>query len=202
MDTAIFGGTFNPPHRGHTLLVGAICRVLGLARCVVVPTFQPPHKAPAAGASPAQRLEMAALCDWGVPVEISDVELRRGGRSYTFDTLAEFHRRWPEDRLFFLMGSDMLLSFRQWHRYRELLGMATFCVAPRREDDRAALQGAADSLRAEGGTFLLVDAPPLEVSSTWLRARLAAGEDVSDYLDPAVLRYIEERRLYRGEDGK
>ena len=100
------------------------------------------------------------------------------------------------------MGSDMLLSFRQWHRYRELLGMAIFCVAPRREGDRAALQGAADSLRAEGGTFLLVDTPPLEVSSTWLRARLAAGEDVSDYLDPAVLRYIEERRLYRGEDGK
>ena len=202
MDTAVFGGTFNPPHRGHTLLVKTICQTLGLGRCIVVPTFQPPHKAPAAGATAAQRLAMAALCDWGVPAQISDLELRRGGRSYTFDTLTELRRQHPEDRLFFLMGSDMLLTFRQWHRYRELLGLAVFCVAPRREDDRAALAGAAASLEAEGGTFRLVDSPPLEVSSTWLRAQLQAGGDVSAYLDPAVARYIAAHRLYQKEGAR
>ena len=199
MSMAVFGGTFDPPNKGHTKLVSAVCSQLGLGRCLIIPTNIPPHKQQATGgASAADRLAMAALCDWGVPAQVSDIELARTGKSYTYDTLVQLRALYPGEKFYFLLGSDMLYYFKKWHRWQELLGLATFCAAARNAADRAGLQAFADELTAQaGGEILLFDFPPVEISSSALRQSLAAGTAVGAYLDPAVASYINTHHLYR-----
>ena len=184
----IFGGSFNPPHRGHLLAAAEFQRRLGLDRVILMPAALPPHKALAAGSPDARtRLELTGLAAQDLPfAEVSDLELHRSGASYTADTLEELHRQYPNDHLWFLMGTDMLLTFAQWHAPERIAKLASLAVAHRGKDDGRTLREAAQQLRDRfGADVVLVENDFLPYSSTIARAMLAfrCGED---YLEPAV----------------
>ncbi|MGN1442597.1 MAG: nicotinate (nicotinamide) nucleotide adenylyltransferase, partial [Acutalibacteraceae bacterium] len=126
-----FGGTFNPPHLAHKRLALEMKEEAHLDKILVVPTFVPPHKAALSLASGEDRLTMCRLMFDEDIFSVSDMELRRKGKSYSFDTLTEMKRLYPDDKLFMIIGSDMLLSFHEWYRYRDILGLVTLCAASR-----------------------------------------------------------------------
>ena len=172
----IFGGSFNPPHRGHLLAAAEFRRRLGLDRVILMPAALPPHKALAAGSPDAHtRLELTRLAAQDLPfAEVSDLELHRSGASYTADTLEELHRQYPNDHLWFLMGTDMLLTFAQWHAPERIAKLASLAVAHRGRDDGKTLREAAQQLRDRfGADVVLVENDFLPYSSTIARAMLA-----------------------------
>ena len=194
----IFGGSFNPPHRGHLLAAAEFQRRLGLDRVILMPAALPPHKALAAGSPDARtRLELTRLAAQNLPfAEVSDLELHRSGASYTADTLEELHRQYPNDHLWFLMGTDMLLTFAQWHAPERIAKLASLAVAHRGKDDGRTLREAAQQLRDRfGAEVVLVENDFLPYSSTIARAMLAfrCGED---YLEPAVYDAVCAQGLY------
>ena len=194
----IFGGSFNPPHRGHLLAAAEFQRRLGLDRVILMPAALPPHKALAAGSPDAHtRLELTRLAAQDLPfAEVSDLELHRSGASYTADTLEELHRQYPNDHLWFLMGTDMLLTFAQWHAPERIAKLASLAVAHRGRDDGRTLREAAQQLRDRfGADVVLVENDFLPYSSTIARAMLAfrCGED---YLEPAVYDAVCMQGLY------
>ena len=163
-----------------------------------MPAALPPHKALAAGSPDAHtRLELTRLAAQDLPfAEVSDLELHRSGASYTADTLEELHRQYPNDHLWFLMGTDMLLTFAQWHAPERIAKLASLAVAHRGKDDGRTLREAAQQLRDRfGADVVLVENDFLPYSSTIARAMLAfrCGED---YLEPAVYDAVCMQGLY------
>ncbi len=202
MRTGIYGGTFDPPHLGHMAAARAAGRI-GLDRLILIPDGQPPHKAlSAASASPEQRLAMTELAadrlHLEIPVTVSAMEVRRAGRSYTSDTLAELHRALPDDELWLLMGTDMFLTLQDWHDPETITRLAGICAFGR-------AQGEGEDLftpqrerleRRFGARVVTVTLSDLvEISSTELRAMLARGEG-REYLDESVWGYILREGLY------
>ena len=191
----VFGGTFNPPHIGHSRLVEHIRQTVSLDRLLVIPTFLPPHKASTDLASGEDRLAMCRLAfpDW---CEVSDYEIRRGGKSYTVDTLTALKKEYPQDELVLLIGSDMMQTFDQWYRCEDILKLCTVCVTSRCEDGADI---AAEKTPAIFQTYPLLRSalPPFEVSSTQVRALIRQGLPTDGLLLPSVRAYIEERGLYR-----
>ena len=146
MKVLLYGGTFDPPHNGHMNNLRAALDLVRPDRAIVMPAGTPPHKA--ASATPGEvRL---AMCDCfkalSPLVEVSDWEIRRGGRSYTYNTLEMLQQQCPGAELFLSIGSDMLLSFPRWNRWRDILQMATLVVESRRPGDALALHTAAQQL--------------------------------------------------------
>ena len=202
MKTGIYGGTFNPPHRGHMAAARAAMETLKLDRLLLIPAGIPPHKTmPSGSADAAQRLEMTRLAaqSLGGNVEVLDLELRRGGKSFTSDTLAELKDRYPDDELWLLMGTDMFLSLHTWHAPEEIVALAGIAAFSRSADDteeafeaqRAALYRAYPNAQ-----IFTLDIPELvEISSTQLRALLSRGGGAG-LLTPAVYGYILREGLY------
>ncbi len=193
----LFGGTFDPPHRGHmTLLAGAIACVQPHL-VLIEPAGTPPHKQ--AGHTPAAH--RLAMCECFLPLlspmQIDETEIQRGGKSYTIDTVRTMNARWPDARIYFPMGSDMLLWFRNWVAYRELLGRMTIVAHVREDEDAAPVRACAETLRAEGGTVLFAKAPVFPVSSTQLRAMAARGEPLDGLVPAPVAEYIQTHHLYQ-----
>jgi len=193
----IFGGTFNPPHEGHVHFVRAIMARVALDRLLIVPTNIPPHK-DTVPVSAEMRLEMAKLAFGEVcGVEISDIEIKASGTSYTVDTLEDLERIYPGDELVFFVGSDMFLSMEHWHRAGKIFKMCSVICAARDSEDAAKLESHAVSLRERFGARCEVLAmEPLEVSSTQVREMIGRGEDTSGLVPEAVKAYIDEKRLY------
>ena len=189
MRTGIFGGTFNPPHEGHTAAARAAKEALSLDRVIFVPTAQPPHKAlPRFSATEEQRLFMTRLmAEETEGASVSDIEISRGGVSYTADTLLGFRRLYPDDELFLLMGTDMLLSFDRWKRPEEICALASLAVFSREENDRGAIKDAARKIEETyGGKVFVIENKPVVFSSTQARA----GD--CGMLSPRVKEYISE----------
>lgn len=200
MRTGIFGGTFNPVHSGHVRLAKEFVSLLNLDRMLVIPTCKPPHKSGGGLVSWERRAEMCRLAFSDSVFEISDIELKRGGKSYTFDTLTELHSLYPEDEFFFIMGTDMLLSFHTWYKPREILELCTPCVAVRdNEHPLSELQEYIDSHEGmERAVLSRMESFP--VSSTQLRQILSKRGDTGSLLPPEVLRYIIKEGLYTDEN--
>lgn len=202
MRTGIYGGTFNPIHLAHVHLVRAFIERLSLDRVLLIPTGQPPHKEAQQLAGNADRLRMCRLAAMEItqcPVEVSDMEMRRGGRSYTADTLAALRSRYPEDDFYLLMGEDMFMTVESWYRPEQIFRMATVCAAPRDYGSFRRLVRHGEQVRArypEFG-FILQNIPYLPVSSTEVRGRLQSSGDLSGLLPESVARYIQDRGLYR-----
>ena len=132
MKIGILGGTFNPIHIGHLILAEEAREKLGLDKIIFVPAYLPPHKASSDIAPAATRFEMAKLATKGNRFfSVSDTEIKRDGRSYTIDTLREFKKKYPEDELFFIIGSDLLTYLADWKDLGEILKMVKFIAATR-----------------------------------------------------------------------
>ena len=202
MKIGIYGGTFDPPHNGHIAAAKAAMETLALDRLLLIPTFIPPHKAlPQGAASPRQRLDMTVLATAGLgkDAEVLDVELRRGGPSYSWETLALLRERFPEDELWLLMGTDMFLSLQDWREARRVMAMArigAFSRVESGEDDVFARQ-AAFLQREYGADVTIIPNPQVvEVSSTQVRQALAQGGG-EEMLPAAVYGYILREGLYQ-----
>lgn len=200
---ALYGGTFNPPHLGHVRLLQAAESEIAFDRVFVVPDKRPVHKICEDLALDAERLEMCRLAFSGPRCTVSDMEIARPSDSYTVYTVRTLTEKYPQAELYLLMGSDMFLCFHKWYRWREIFERCTLCVASRQTaDDLKVLRGYAFSqlrvyVKDHAGEHLrFLAAEPLEISSTALRAALAAGADTSRYLPAGVERYIREKGLY------
>lgn len=202
MRTGVFGGTFNPIHCGHVLLARTYAAALHLDRVLVIPTYLPPHKAGGQLAEGRHRLNMCRLAFEGDPVySVSDIELRRGGKSYTVDTLTQLARENPGDTFYLIMGSDMFLSLTQWYNWRRIASLAVICAGARGQGQMEALRAQADRLERLGARCELVALEPLPFSSTQVRARVQAGESLAGFVPPKVADYIMENRLYQSSKG-
>jgi len=197
----VFGGSFNPPHLGHMLAARELKESLGLFRVILVPAAAPPHKKlPAGSPDAATRLELLRAASASLPgAEVSDIELRREGPSYTADTLRALSAVYPGEQLVLLMGTDMFLTLDTWYRPEEICRFAAIATA-HREADNAALHARiaeqAEKLRSQFGAEVFVaDNRFLDVSSTTVR-RMLRFECAESYLDPAVLAVIREKGLY------
>jgi nicotinate-nucleotide adenylyltransferase len=195
MRIGVLGGTFDPIHFGHLAVAKAAIECANLDRVLFVPSAQPPHRT--AAVAPAEdRFAMTNLAVQGEPrFEVSDVEVRRGGRSYTVDTLNELHRAFPNDELFLILGWDAARLFRTWRepeRVSELASLVTVDrpgMAPPTPSELAVL-------RLDPARVVNCHVPTPDVSGSALRRAIASGQPVAGQLPPAVERYIAERHLY------
>ena len=201
MKTAIYGGSFNPPHLGHVRAAAAVMEKLGPDRLLIIPTNIPPHKEMAQGSpSPEQRMELCRLAFQDIPgVELSDMEIKREGRSYSADTVSILRQKYPGDQLYLVMGSDMFLSFCQWYKFQYLLDNCVLTVLSREEDDREELESFKAELEEKySAKVLLLSHEPLPMCSEEVRERLRLGLG-SDMLPEAVYAEIIRRRYYEAE---
>ncbi len=200
MRIGVYGGTFNPIHRGHLTAARAAADALGLEKVLLIPDSLPPHKElPAGSATGEDRLAMCRLTAGEVPgMEVLDLELRRSGPSYTSDTLAELHAQYPDDELWLLVGSDMFLSLQEWHEPERILSLAGIAAFHRTRGDETErfTQQKAYLEQIYGARVALLENPDVvEISSTELRAQLAQGRGRS-VLPEAVYGYVLRRGLY------
>lgn len=194
----IYGGAFNPPHMGHVQAARYALDALRLDRLLVIPSCGSPHKAaPVNTCADTQRLEMTRLAFAGIDrVEVSDLELARGGISYTVDTLHQLKARYPQAEFVLCMGSDMFLSFRSWRAYETILQLAALAVVFRgaaQEQEEVLEQK--KQLEALGATVYLPENPVTEISSTDLR-RLVSFGCTHAFLPDSVADYIRAHKLY------
>ena len=204
MKLGLYGGTFDPIHRGHLEPVRAAMTQCGLEHVVYLPTARPPHKAPVQ--APAWRrftmVELALLEARDVTVSAFEMERRP---AFTIDTVEHFRSVRPDDRLFLLLGADAFAGLHTWHRADELVDRVELIVLHRPDEAGAAGPGegpreaARPQQRAlDAGRVHAVAQPPIDVSSTDLRRRLAAGEPPPPgALHPRVLEYLQKYRLYQ-----
>ena len=208
MTLGVLGGTFDPIHNGH--IAAGVCAqaALGLAQVLVVPSRMPPHRS--AGASPEDRLAMVSMAaaeqqGWTG----SDIELKRNGPSYTFDTLTAL-RATSTQQLFFVIGADAFAEIATWSRYPAVLDLAHFAVVARpgttldslqkRLPDLAERMTTPDVFKSKAASarlaVILIQAETPDVSSTTIRRRVCAGESISELVPASVASYISTHSLY------
>jgi nicotinate-nucleotide adenylyltransferase len=194
----ILGGTFNPPHIGHVACARAAADELGLDGVWLMPVAAPPHKRAQQDPGAEHRLALCRLAaDDDERLSASALEIERGGASYTVDTLAALRARRPDDELTFVAGGDMALSLPDWREPERVLELATFAVVEREGAGREQIAARLGALRGADG-IVFFDMPRVDVSSSLVRERVAAGESVDGLVPAAVARYIAQRGLYRG----
>ena len=194
---AVFGGTFNPIHRGHLSLCTQLADALEISRVLLMPDKAPPHKEAPELAAGEHRLAMCRLTARADPrLQASDMELVREGPSYTYLTIRQLREMYPEKELCWFVGSDMLFTLLQWKNAEEFLPRAVFCAGARHPGEEQALLRAAQEIRRAGGSCRVVPCRVVECSSTELRRRAAAGEDLSGLLPEGVWDYILRHHLY------
>lgn len=197
MRIAVFGGSFNPPHIGHVRAAEAALEALLPERLLIVPGAEPPHKQQAEFLNASARLSLAELAFSALPnTEISDVEQKRGGLSYTVDTLSALKEEQPEAELVLLIGTDMLETFESWRDYQRIFSLASLAVFPRAEGEREKIIALKARYEREYGAVIYETAlVPMPVSSTEIRAELKERRG-NNFLPDGVYREIIKWRYY------
>ena len=193
---AIYGGSFDPPHKGHKVLAENLANVCDAEKVIIIPTALSPFKN-SSSAVAADRLNMCKLFFKEDLFQISDIEIKRGGKSYTVDTLTQIKRENPDAELFLFMGDDMLLSFDKWYCYQEILRLATIVCACRTEN-LGKLQNMKDFVRTvlkAENRVIICESVPFEISSTEIRSFLK--DDINKGLSEEVYNYIQAKGLYQ-----
>lgn len=188
MKIGILGGTFNPVHLGHLILAEEAREKLSLERIIFVPAFLPPHKE-ATGIAPAgARLAMLkAAIGKNKYFSVSDIEIRRSGRSYTIDTLKDFKEKFPADELYFIIGSDLLTYLAGWKDLKRILRMVKFIAATRPNFP----------LRRLPAQIATLPIRAVDISGFAIRSRIKAGKSFRYLVPEAVYRYISKNKLYQ-----
>lgn len=198
----LFGGSFDPIHQGHIEMAVRLAEKLELDSVLLMPTFVPPHKIRESMAAAEHRLAMCRLAAEAFPqLQVSDLELRREGASFTVDTLQTLCEQYPDTRWHLITGADMFATLRTWHRFEDIARMAVLCTVPRDGTDTAYLRRYAADMETEGIRCYVDDAPVLDVSSTEIRRRVMADESLQGLVSPAIEEYIRQHNLYRQDAG-
>lgn len=197
MRRAIYGGSFNPIHNDHIKLALSFIEQFELDKVTLIPTNITPLKDNSKIADGVHRYNMCVLAAQDYPqLEVSDIELRRKGESYTSDTIKELKN--DDDSLFLIVGADMYVTLDKWHDFRYIFDNVTVLVAPRDELDYISLSEKYDEYKEKYGCRTIISHNAIgELSSTMIREAISMGADVSSMTDPRVLDYIQQHDLYR-----
>ena len=198
MKIGIYGGTYNPPHTGHMQAAAEAVRLLKLDKLLLIPDRIAPHKEiPTGSPTPEQRLEMLRIAAGGQPeMEVSDIELKREGPSFSYLTVEQLRAQYPDAELILLMGTDMFLSFHTWREPERITKHATLGVFYRGEKgEKEKIQARRAEMEKTGAKVELLENKILSISSTQLR-RLLAFRCADEFLPAGVGAYIREK-----EDG-
>lgn len=200
MKVGLFGGSFNPIHKGHMALADNFVRELRLDKLILMPANIPPHKAADNLISGKDRLNMCKIAAEKIENTVaSDFELNRNNVSYTVDTLEELYKKYGV--IYLIMGTDMFLSLQNWHKATRIFQLSVPCVSSRNENEYDELKRHSEYLKNTYGAESVVKAfPVIKLSSTEIRKRLAENEACSDLVDGDVLKYIKENMLFRGKN--
>lgn len=190
----IFGGAFNPIHLGHLAVAQAAQEKFKLDKVIFIPSCQSPHKTAGFPVSAENRLRMVRLAIAGNPLfGISDVEIARGGKSYTVDTIKHFRKIFPVPvKLYFIVGEDSFLQLKAWKSIDEILTLAA-CIVVNRPGYTVFVSG----LKHVTATM-----PGIDISSSFLRQRLTQEKSVRYLVPESVFKYIEKKRLYKNINEK
>ena len=194
----ILGGSFNPPHLAHLVCASEAAAQLGLDRVLLTPVAAPPHKDAERDPGPQERLELCRLAIAGDErLDVCELEVTRGGSSYTVDTLRELHARTPEDHLTFIAGGDIALGLPDWHEPEAVLGLARLAVAQRSGSHRDDVAARIAQHFPDAPPPLFFDMPRLDISSSQIRRRIAEGRPIRYLVPDPVAERIARGRLYR-----
>ena len=199
--TGIFGGAFNPVHNGHVNLAREAAAQLKLRRLMIIPTFEPPHKEnkllPFDDRAEMCRMAFSDISETcpKCAVEVSDIERRMGGVSYTINTLRELKREFPKEQFFLLIGGDSLFSFDKWFKYESILNECKVCALARGGDSLAEMM----EFAAEMGRVKVLPSNVVDISSTEIREKLRNSGDISGLVPNSVAEYIYEHKFFTEE---
>lgn len=197
----VLGGTFNPVHLGHLIMAKDALEQFELSKVLFVPCAQPPHKSPTELAPARHRLAMLeAAVEGDLHFEVSDMEIQRGGVTYTIDTLRVLAENNPEAEICFIIGADSLMELHLWKDISHLLKLCRIVTIARPGVDLAALHKLNLNLPDPWPERLLADVRSghmIDISSTDIRYRVAEGMCIRYLVSPAVDMYITEHSLYR-----
>jgi nicotinate-nucleotide adenylyltransferase len=195
----IYGGTFSPPHLGHINAAENFADALPLDKLIIMPDFLPPHKQYDGLVTANDRLEMSKLAFGHIKnAEISDYEIKKGGKSYTAVTLSDFSA--PNRELYFLCGTDMILTLGSWYMPQVIFEHATICYIRRESEigNTALIKERIGEYRAKFNAKIIeIQAPVKEISSSQVRDAILNGRNIDKYLSPSVHEYILEKGLYK-----
>ncbi len=185
----LLGGSFDPVHLGHLLVAQAALEESHLDRIFFIPAAQSPFKPEAKPTPAAERLKMLRLALAGNSrAEVDEQEIKRGGTSYSIDTARDYQRRFPEAKLFYLIGADNVLLLPKWREAHELARLLEFLIIPRPGEPEVEIPS------PFRGKFL--SGFPLGISSSQIRGRVAAGLSIEHLVPVAVAEVIHNNRLY------
>ena len=195
---AIFGGTFNPIHIGHREIIEEILNIQAVEKVIVIPTKIPPHKTVSYMASEQDRVAMCKLATKDLSrVEVSDLELKREGKSYTVDTVRALSNLYPDKDIAITIGADMVVTFDEWKDYKTILSSAKIITFARVGTDFSEYSDGIKFLENLGGDIYSVNKRISNVSSSMVREALKSNDDVEQYLSEEVLKYVRDNNLYR-----
>lgn len=198
MKTAIFGGSFNPIHNGHLNLLNSLDRIYNFDRIILIPTGIPPHKSGKDYISAEDRLEMCRLaCKDSNKLQVSDIEIKRQGISYTVDTVIEIKRLYPKDEFYLLIGGDMLMIFDKWREYIKLSKLVNVLCCARTDSEYEELIKKAEELSLNDCRVIVQKTNAVEVSSTEIRRLCSCGKAIEKLVPMSVCNFINERNLYK-----
>lgn len=201
MKIGIFGGTFDPPHIGHINACNAFLEQVDLDTLYVIPVYLPPHKNIFSGTDVNSRLEMAkiAFSSLSSKVIVSDLEIKREGRSYTADTIKQFKRDFDGAEIYFLCGTDMILTMDLWYKPEYIFANAKI-VYIRREEDENITQQIENKCKyykeKYGASIISIKTDAIEISSSEIRDEMLKNDGNSSFLTPDLIKYIAENNLY------
>lgn len=195
----VFGGTFNPVHNGHILLAQYCKCELGLDKVILIPTYSPPHKASVDLANETDRINMCRIaCENFEGFEVSDIEIMRKGKSYSYQTLTSLKEIYFNDELFFIMGADMFLSLDKWKNPEIIFQKASIIAVPRDASDNYELEDYYKNVIAPmGAKAYILPNSVMQVSSSYIRKNIENYNTVKDLIDSKVYDYIASNKLYR-----
>lgn len=190
--TAIFGGTFNPFHMGHYKMLRALENCDKISKILIMPDKIPPHKSVDFLASDEDRFNMCGLVaeDFSKAV-VCDIEFKRQGKSYTYDTVKLLQQEFPNENFAFVCGGDMLVYFEKWYKADELMKMLPFIVFGRGSTDKSEFSDCIKNFSEKGMQIILMDEEIPNISSTAFR-----NSQMSDLLPEKIYKYIKERGIY------
>lgn len=199
-DVLLFGGTFNPPHRGHIEIAKQVSKKLGIEKIVLLPLGNPPHKIGSEVLDARHRVNMLRLAIGSEKnFKISLIEVNRKGYTYTIDTLKEIQKKYGDTkRIYYLIGSDILEELTTWKDFREVFLMCRFVVVARNGHARELLAKEIERLAlAYKFDATIVDVDCINISSTDIRERIKKGYSLDEMIPMEVLQYIINNNLYR-----
>lgn len=200
MEIGIFGGTFDPVHKGHVAAAYAAYRQFKLNEVWFMPAFVPPHKSTKIITGVNFRFEMLKIALCNIPYfKCSDFELKRQGKSYTCETVLELKKNYKNDIFSLIIGTDSLFEIETWKNPDIIMKNSRLLVAARDYvHSHADMCRQAEVLEAKyGADISLIKCRPFEISSTFIRQLIKGGNDPEEYLDAGVLAYIKAHNLYQ-----